>query len=102
MRQRQPSNAAQGCGNFAFPAEREVAEKFRLWDLAFRRSTSGGCNSTSAKITPLQHKPHSRQRLAEPFSLTRGILHFPARDRKQRAFPLFPLACLALSLQGGT
>src|ERR1051326_8515384 len=91
MRQRQPSKAAQGWGSLAFARWPFVVIGRRVPILDFSALASVEFNSTSAKITPLQQRPHSRQRLVEPVSLTAVIMSFPARNRKERPDILFPL-----------
>src|SRR5258706_9443205 len=60
MRQRQPSSAWQGCAKRG--ARRGESGEMSGKPSALRRAaSSAGRNFTSAKITPLQHKPHSRQ-----------------------------------------
>src|SRR6185437_14830651 len=62
MRQRQPSKAVQGCWNLRFTiGDLRLERKARPRACNFTASSSGR-NSTSAKITPLQQRPHSRQR----------------------------------------
>src|SRR3569833_1092829 len=54
----QPSNAAQCCLNFSTPALDFRAKSSP--SARKRAASSPRRNCTSAKITPLQHKPHSR------------------------------------------